>query len=398
MYIKPDLIELFRHDLCKDQRLLEVLPMEISACEKGCKILRKHSTNLAEHKNEFSAMEFLRNNGITGIPHFLNCEQESVDYVDVEYFEGIRVFNMLAYFREYGKIGDSEFLKARKLREYLLARCLERQKDIQKKLIMWAKTQGARKPYPQQKLKNIVRLITDIMKLPIKKSVVYAELAYIRDKFALIADTPFRDATTKNMILHVPEIHLGRYFVAEKDTDVLAANARRQQFIFSAIKSGEIQKCIDAPLIDFDFSSCEHNTTIFDDAIGFICHEISWNGIPKMSELCWEASRVLNGEDVAISFIIRFLRFGGRKLSYHIIHPEAYKFRFHYDNEFFYFSNLNKLLDVFWPDSKSQIPELRKFIDLVNTANSDDFIDDVDEFHETTKICDRKFYIDIFPF
>ena len=101
------------------------------------------------------------------------------------------------------------------------------------------------------------------------------------------------------------------------------------------------------------------------------------------------------------TFIIRYLRFGGRKLTYHIFHPNAYKFRFKYDNEFFYFSNLNNIVLHFWPEAQSIIPNLLKFVDIVQDTienKNETIIDDVDEYEDAFPTCSRKFYLDIYPY
>ena len=52
-------------------------------------------------------------------------------------------------------------------------------------------------------------------------------------------------------------------------------------------------------------------------------------------------------------------------MCYHIFHPDAYKYRFKYDNENFYFDNLKEIILHFWPSADQEIPEFLKFIDEI---------------------------------
>ena len=394
MAMQEQLLDLFRKDLCKDQRKLEVIDADSTLRMQTTKIIRKHSTTYDEHLNEVSVMDYLRDNGITGIPKFLHNTQKSIDYVDIEYFEGIRVFNMLAYLREIVNENPLMLPLATTFRDRLLERCMKRQSNIQKVLISWRETQQNRIPYPLEKLKNMVYLLANVMHHSISIGKINEELDKINQRFESIATVPFRDATTKNMILHVPSLHLNNFFVSN---NVLEANEKRKKVIFDALVDGTISNFFEAPLVDIDFSSCENDTTIYDDPIGFSCHEISWNGIPDKKNVCWNPSSELVDEDIALSFIIRFLRFGGRKLAYKIIHSDAYKYRFYYDNGLFYFKNLNTIINRFWNDAHTQIPNLMQFIDLIANADIEKFVYHDDNIYDMCRKCDRKFYIDIYP-
>lgn len=199
------------------------------------------------------------------------------------------------------------------------------------------------------------------------------------------------------MVIYYPKLYLGNFI--DENTDVLSADLKRKDFFIKMIKDGTYKDILNAPIIDFDFSSCEYLTSIYDDPIGYNCHEIMWSGTLDVEELIWYGEKSINfGKDIALSFIIRFLRFGGRKMCYHIFHPHAYKYRFKYDNEKFYFNNLNKIIIHYWPECEKCIPEFMNFINKVVLFDKSKIIDDIDGFELEYPSCNRKFYLDLFPY
>ena len=398
MVISKDLITIFKDDLCKDQREMKVLCDTEGVSSSGM-ILRKYNTSVEEYNNEIKVIDYLCAQNVGGIPRVLRHGFEGqVPYIDIEYFDGIRVYNLLAYMREIAEEIPDLADEAQELSGRLKERCLERQIAIQKSLILWAQECGKTEVYPQKKLRNIVSILARVMKLQgLDYGKLDSELEYIIDRFESIATVPFRDATTKNMVIYLPELYLERFL--GDDGDVIEADRRRKQAVIELLRSGGYERIAEAAIVDFDFSSCEHLTTVYDDPIGFSCHEIMWQGMPKPEALLWGGSaREDNGVDIAISFIVRFLRFGGRKLCYHIFHPHAYKYRFKYDNENFYFEHLNELIEHHWENARSIIPQFMSFVDRVVEFDKREIIDNIDEFELAYPDCNRKFYLDLFPY
>ena len=234
------------------------------------------------------------------------------------------------------------------------------------------------------------------MALDINVDKITQELNYITNEFYRSAVIPFRDSTTKNMLVYFPDLYLGNF--VENGMNSIEADEIRKYKLIEYIVDGSYQRIIESPIVDFDFSSCEHLTSIYDDPIGFTSHEIAFSEIPSEDQLVWLTDKPVNRRDIAISYIIRYLRFGGRKMTYHIFHPNAYKFRFKHDNENFYFQNLNKIISHFWPDAPRAIPEFMSFIERVRKFDKTKVIDDVDEFELQYPQCNRKFYVDVFPY
>ena len=69
MYIKKELIDIFKNDLCKDQREIKVYDSESSSSGK---VLRKFNTSMEEYENEIKVIDYLIKEGVTGIPRVIN--------------------------------------------------------------------------------------------------------------------------------------------------------------------------------------------------------------------------------------------------------------------------------------------------------------------------------------
>ena len=396
MRIQQEILKAFREDLCKDQREMQIIDDKKS---KTGSIVRKYSTSQNEFNNEKSVMKYLAEAGIV-VPAVLSEGQSTSNgkmYLDLEYHKGIRVFNLLAYIRNIQENFPQYRYTLRIFKEKLLARCLENQKKIQQKLLEWSRKNQCKACYPKEKLSNIVRILSDLYSIQLDKSEIEKELEYITKEFNNISIVPFRDSTTKNMVIAYPKLYLGNY-LNEKGMDQQKADKIRQDFFLQMIQENKYEKILESKIVDFDFSSCENLTSLYDDPIGFLCHEITFKGIPKPEELIWLGNNPLDSRGIALSFIVRFLRFGGRKLAYHVIHPHAYEYRFKYDNEFFYFDHFESIIDHFWPDSVDTIPELMKLIQSVRKLERLDLFDNVDEYENLYRDCYSKFYLDIFPY
>lgn len=400
MNFSKEVIRLFRDDLCKDQREIEISPYADSISGK---VMRKYNTSKDEYAAEINVINFLLKENVGCVPRIFGDGSKVLDggqevpYVDIEYFDGIRVYNVLAYLRIIEKSNLGLHNQVVELRTALYEKCKYNQIKIQEALIKLAKTSNQSKIYPQQKLIDLVKMLCEIMELDVDVDLYNHDLPYIIEEFNRIATVPFRDSTTKNMVLYYPKLYLENYLAADKD--VLVADERRLETFIQMLKSGEYKELLKCPIIDFDFSSCQDLTSRYDDPIGYSCHEINWSGIPNARDLVWDNDDSnLDGKEIAISFIIRFLRFGGRKMTYHIFHPNAYKFRFKYDDENFYFDHLNEIINHFWPQAKTTIPSFLEFINKVVKYDKTKIIDDIDEFELEYPNCNRKFYVDIFPY
>lgn len=392
-----DLIKMFRDDLCKDQRRMEVLSDSGQLSVTG-KIMRKFSTSFEEFRDEVDVINFLNNAGISGIPKILShVNKGNVSYVDMEYYEGIRVFNLLAYLRDIEKECPQYKVRVKNIRDAVLKKCRGRQIEIQAVLCKWATLKDKITIYPHKKIIDLVEMFCRLMHPNVNLTRLRDELDYIIESFSDAATVPFRDSTTKNMLIYCPKLYLGNYI--NNYVDVHQADNLRKQVLLDSIINGTYLQLLEQPIVDFDFSSCMHLTTAYDDPIGFTSHEITFSSIPVERDLVWLGGVNADSQLIAISYIIRYLRFGGRKLTYHIFHSNAYKYRFKYDNENFYFDNLNRIVLHFWPQAEKVIPEFLKFIDEIKSFDKSTLIDNNnDVFESCYPNSNQKYYIDLFPY
>ncbi|MDE6285333.1 MAG: hypothetical protein K2M17_06260, partial [Bacilli bacterium] len=201
MIFDVDLIQTFRDDLCKDQREIKVMDVSRDYSITG-KVMRKFSNSIDEFHNEIDVMAFLREAGMQGIPKILSVgEDDKYKFLDIEYYDGIRVYNLLAYLREFAKKDSSLLPQIKMLKESIMSRCLQRQIELQTHLKKWAEVNHKTEVYPQEKLFIIVRMLCRIMNLNISLDKSTEDLNYIINEFNRLAVIPFRDSTTKNMVI-----------------------------------------------------------------------------------------------------------------------------------------------------------------------------------------------------
>ena len=370
---------LFKNDLWKDQRTIEIL-----ASSEG-KALIKHYPSALEKQTEISISKFLNGCGLTGIPPISPIISEDGLAAEMPYFEGIRLFNLFVALDAIRYTTNGE---AATIKKQLIEKCEKRQKELQGALIQWRAKQDNRIPYPQSKLYSIIEILSYCLKLRINRDDLAEETERINEYFSHVATVPFRDSTTKNMILNCPELF----------TEHFQSDNERDSFIQQCILDKSYIKWLDAPIIDIDFCSCVHDTTYEDDVISLKFHERTWNGmIPEAESLLWNG--IPDNQRAAITFLIRYFRFGGRKAAYRLLHASGHCVRFKYDNDCFYFMNLPKFIQHLWPEFKNLYPNMFSFI--VAVARNLPFQNEpVDIFMEYFPDIFEKsnYYTDVFPY
>lgn len=122
---------------------------------------------------------------------------------------------------------------------------------------------------------------------------------------------------------------------------------------------------MNAPIIDIDFSSTIHDTTLEDDIISLRYHERTWDGhYPNVNELVWNGTPDM--KRAAITFLVHYFRFGGRKAAYRLIHPKAHRIRFKYDDDLFYFTRLPVIMKKLWPRCEYKYLNIMNFIETAS--------------------------------
>jgi len=368
-------LEVFREDLWKDQRRLE----KASVGGKTCLI--KYYVSEDEAKHEKAVLRRLSSDLQTAcVPDVLD---EGADFAVLPYLSGIRVFNL---FVELDRLKPPIDGVAREIKSLILRRCEDNQREIQAVLTDWSK-ESHPTPYPQHKITTLIRLLADCFGIDIDHDRLDEETAQLADILTRGSSVPFRDATTKNMVLAAPELWLGNF----KGED------ERSTAIYESLCNSSRPGWLDAPIYDFDFASCINTTTPEDDVVSLRFHERSWAGMPESADdLVWHGEP--DAERAAITFFVRYYRFGGRKAAYRLLHPSGHRIRFRHDNDVFYFERAPSVMKHLWPDAQDAFPELLEFTSIVSKClqvpvSSYDFFRA--KYGKTLQ--QRTYYVDMFP-
>jgi hypothetical protein len=305
--------------------------------------------------------------------------------VTYTYVKGVRVFNLIV---ELDRLPARLDHVGRLVKRNLLERCEAKQFLIQRELRS-AAADIAEQTYPiKEKLFGLMELLGEALGVPFAGGVIRAELATLEEVWRAEALYPFRDATTKNMVLADSGLWLGNFGGDE--------GARRAAIIGALDKAASNPEWLAAPIVDFDFASCVDLTTPEDDPISLKFHERTWRAPPRSPEDVLWADVLPDGRRAAITFLVRYYRFGGRKAAYRLIHPKGHRIRFRYDCDMFYFSRLPQLVRDMWPDVDDVLPETLAFTRALsrslgyNRPAVDYFI--AEGFAES-----RRYYVDMYP-
>ena len=288
---------LFKSEFWKDRRRIDIIPFNGTDC------LLKHYDSELEMNTECSIIDYLIKNGIDHVPRIYSHDNSAAL---MSYHKGIRVFNLFVILDEYSKFDP---INALNIKRNILNRCEQQQRNLQRLLSNWKVAQTYREPYPSLKLKTAISILSDCLDITYDNDRMNKEIKHISDYMAQHSFIPFRDSTTKNMILACEDLFLRNY----------SSESEREAQIFKWIESGKIDKLTSYPIIDIDFSSCINDTTPEDDVIGLKFHQRTWDGtMPSSSDLVWNFAS--DPYRAAISFIVRFygLAVEKRLISYFI--------------------------------------------------------------------------------
>jgi len=335
------------------------------------------------------------------------------DCIALKYYKGIRIFNFLVALdslkKEY-KFDNSKINQLDLIARKLLFLCEEKQKRIQKELYEQYKNSKQISPYPKEKLTEIIKLFficfEPELKAKVDKQTVLNEMDWIYDKFSANAKVPFRDATTKNMILVYEDLYFEKF-----KGNVTKRNAEIKK-LFDSNKLQDIISSEDKDIIDIDFSSCVNYTTPYDDVISFRFHEITAPYYQSYDNLIWNNIAVEEGtekESIVATFIVRFLRFGGRKLLYRVIDPIHHAMRFKHDNESYYFEKLPEIIEHYGfteekkelSETKKLFKEIKNIVGKISKERQKFFIipyDDPDVMKIIKEIAENGTYSDVYPY
>ncbi len=287
-------------------------------------MLVKHYWRPEERDTELRVIDHLRSCGITHVPDIRDATETSVR---MSYIQGIRLFNLLV---ELDRLPNHLRRRGEEVKAELLARADAHQAAIQGALETLPRLAGSHCYPAGLKILAIIEILAPSLDFVFQKEGLEAELGIFDEEWVPLTSVPFRDATTKNMVLAAPDLWLGGF----DDED-----ARRAEIVTS-LEGGGQPAWLDADLIDFDFGSCSEISTPEDDYVSLHFHERTWTQPPRTAaELLW-GDHEPSGRRAALTFLTRYYRFGGRKAAYRLLHPWGHRVRFRHDGDAFYFERL----------------------------------------------------------
>jgi len=388
--LTPATIEKFNKKILKDRRKL-VFNDKQNTIEKYFL--------LEDKKIESNILKVLLANNIN-VPEI---KGEREDCIILNYYKGIRVFNLIVSIdnlkNKYEK-SSSEYNKLDQIAKKLLSRCEVSQKKIQIEIYNNLKNSSEISKYPKDKLTDIIDLLFLCINFDkdLKRKEINKEMDIVYSHFEKYAIVPFRDASTKNMILENNDLYLNKF---QNEND-------RNNYLQRLFTDNKLESMIDSSnIIDIDFSSCINTTTPYDDVISFRCHErtepyFSFETIEAWNKELVSEERI-NTDMLVATFIIRFLRFGGRKLLYRIIAPDLQNVRFKHDTEIYYFKKLQEIIRHY---NITYLPETTKLFnkieEILTSGNRNNFFiipyDDKSISEKTRETRKKETYLDIFPY
>ena len=321
--IQPSHLEYFIKHVSKERTLNAELDSLSGA------IYQKQCESIAAAEHEYLMMNWLYSHRPDLLVKPIKLSGRNLQ---LELAAGIRLYDL---FRQI--IGHP---KQDVIRKILLDRSIERLRDMQHLMMRNTKSTSF-VPYPfgtkvVELLKTMAELIgvafTDEVKLEL------AEMQLVWDRCCVI---PFRDATPKNMVVGIES--LAPY-----------VNANQRMSRLSEILNDEDNFWKEVPIINIDFTSTCELTTPEDDVISLMAHGMTYR--PEHEALISQPLLAVfdpSLQRIDLTWFVRYLRFGGRKLLYKLINPKGFAVRFRYDEPSFYFEQLPQRLS---PDFRKSYP------------------------------------------
>jgi hypothetical protein len=335
---EPTHLQRFKSELWKDQRRLETRDRRDGLA------LVKYFASPEEGQTELYVLSRLSGEE-TERRHVPAVFASADDWVELEYVKGIRLFNLLV---ELDQVPDEMLSNVEEVEAVLLARADRNQREIQR-LLRDGDHLSHWRPYPAgSKILAIIQILAPVLDLGFDAERLRREIRDFDVIWTPLATVPFRDATTKNMVLAAPELWLGHF----------DGEDARRAYLIETLNGSNRPRWLSADLIDFDFASCGELSTPEDDYISLHYHERTWREAPVHGgELAW-TGEVPDSARAALSFITRYYRFGGRKAAYRLLHPWGHRVRFRHDRDAFYFERLPDIVGRLSPGIAERFPVL----------------------------------------
>jgi choline kinase len=359
--LHPEILDYFRVNISKDERNRDRID-EITGDQ-----FRKISTSPTDALLEVSALQWLaRQDGEVRVP---NVSLDGTQEIILEYAQGIRFYDLLRLLGELAVFKPSIQAEATQFAITLTERCVLRLGRIQEALLRWPGASGLT-PYPlHTHVSQLLSALLHLLGLPQLTESAWRELKLLEEVWSSrCALIPFRDATPKNVLIAVAEL-------------APTASVTKEQRLEKLAKWLTHADPWNVEIVDFDFASVRHLTAPEDDLISLLAHSGSISiGKQVLSQLCplvtfVDAIAILperlrlpfevNRERTALALLVRYLRFGGRKLMYRFVNPAAYAVRFRYDDPVYYFRALPDLIESLDPDFSRKWPNILSQLRLI---------------------------------
>ena len=312
--LEKDLVR-FEQDLWKDARKLE-----LDSGEQR-KIIRRYSDKRISVGDEYKFITGMIDKVPFQVPEIIDHSDNSISFL---YIAGTRAFNLLMDLRALSYLDDND--KYQSLGIKLVDLLGDDLQNFQATFKVNFDSNNQSSVYPaQEKLYNVYEILTSVLQLDVD----LIEIEKITDIYSSHASVPFRDATTKNAILNLPNLFKRNF----------ACNRERQNAINKMVLSGELEDKLDKDIIyHIDFSGCCYLCPVFDDWVALREHEAAaWLDLDSVPGLDG-----LSIPELCAKFV-RYSRLGGRKLAYRLLNNQGYQIRFSFDSEGFYFHHLREL-------------------------------------------------------
>lgn len=349
-------IDRFTADLWKDIRRLQENDSD------GVLTIRRYSDTKILIEEELPFLNFLSQQNLSWkTPKVVSHTNDCIEF---EYLDGIRLFNFIIELRKLYLIEKSE--KAMNLLERIKSILTNQLLDFQTITHSWTKQITIQYPF-FDKCFTPIQLISNVLSFDFNEEEVKSDLKCIAEIVSNNSDALFRDATPKNAILHLPELYYNKF----KYDD-----AARLVVIRSMVNSDYFtDKLLLEKIYQFDFTGCVYLCPQVDDLIAINLHEsMMW---AKSSQIFYE-SNFANPVFLATMFV-RFIRFGGRKLAYKLLHKDGHVMRFRFDNEKYYFERLQdvirKLQELKLIKGNALLLVMKEFEKATNIIPSVDYFD-----------------------
>lgn len=351
-------LQFFRRDLSKDERDWQ----GVLAC--GNPGFRKDCLSPWRAEQEAAALRHLAREGGTLsagrpdplVPRLLGQQGR---YLWLEPLRGIRLYDLIRLLEGLIQAGEpQQAIAARRLIDQLLLRSSQRLVRLQCHLEGWQGPAGLH-PYPLgRKLGGLVALLSRLLGLPELEPALRQELRQISQCWREWACLPFRDATSKNVLVLIPEL------------DPQRSEGERLVWLRRQLLRQPLERWEQLPQRELDFSSLLHSTLPEDDPISLLAHRrtLAYGPCTAAAFSLLPDRHGVVPERAALALLVRWLRFGGRKMGYRLLHPQAWLQRFRHDDPLPYFIELRHYGLQLDPALEQRYPRLLERLEAIGAA------------------------------